>query len=152
MSIQEQSSTETVPASGSRKGYLVGSGIASLAAACYLIKEGGLAGRDITLFEETRDYGGRGDGSRLLRVNAPQTFTMRWLIPRLSSFAALHPKIEVRLSASIAPVETITEPFDIAIRRGPIGTTSSSFSCRRLSFQSLARTSSRIDPFMRSAI
>ncbi len=69
----------------------------------------------------------RGNGSRLLRVNAPQTFTMRWLIPRLPSFAALHPEIEIRLSASIAPVETITEAFDIAIRRGPIGATSTPF-------------------------
>lgn len=69
----------------------------------------------------------RQDGPRLLRVNAPQTFTMRWLIPRLPSFAALHPKIEVRLSASIAPVETIADPFDIAIRRGTIGAASTPF-------------------------
>ena len=69
----------------------------------------------------------RSDGMRLLRVNAPQTFTMRWLIPRLPNFAALHPKIEVRLSASIMPVETMMDPFDIAIRRGPIGATSSPF-------------------------
>lgn len=65
--------------------------------------------------------------ARLLRVNAPQTFTMRWLIPRLPRFAALHPEIEVRLSASIAPVDTIADPFDIAIRRGAIGTHSAPF-------------------------
>lgn len=67
------------------------------------------------------------DGPHLLRVNAPQTFTMRWLIPRLPSFAINHPEIEVRLSASIAPVESIADPFDIAIRRGAIGTTSTPF-------------------------
>ncbi|GGD91660.1 transcriptional regulator [Aureimonas endophytica] len=66
-------------------------------------------------------------GSRLLRVNAPQTFTMRWLIPRLPSFAALYPEVEIRLSASIAPVETIADRFDIAIRRGAMGAASTPF-------------------------
>lgn len=67
------------------------------------------------------------DGSRLLRVNAPQTFTMRWLIPRLPAFAALHPDIEVRLSASIAALAAISDPFDVAIRRGSIGASSTPF-------------------------
>ncbi|MHA6299907.1 LysR substrate-binding domain-containing protein [Devosia sp. CAU 1758] len=67
------------------------------------------------------------DGPLLLRVNAPQTFTMRWLIPRLPAFSALHPEIEVRLSASIASIDTISDPFDIAIRRGSLGDASSPF-------------------------
>lgn len=66
-------------------------------------------------------------GPVLLRVNAPQTFAMRWLIPRLPAFSALHPEVEVRLSASIAPVETIADPFDIAIRRGSIRAASTPF-------------------------
>ncbi len=32
---------------------------------------------------------------RLLRVNALATFTMRWLIPRLSAFQLAHPATEV---------------------------------------------------------
>lgn len=67
------------------------------------------------------------DGPTLLKVNAPQTFTMRWLIPRLPAFSARHPNVEVRLSTSIAPVETIADPFDIAIRRGSISSASTSF-------------------------
>lgn len=57
---------------------------------------------------------------RVLRVNASQTFTMRWLIPRLPAFAQAHPAIEVRLTASIVPVENLTEPFDSVIRRTPM--------------------------------
>ncbi len=41
-----------------RKAYLIGSGIASLSLPRpYLIKEGGLEGRDITIFEEAEGYG-----------------------------------------------------------------------------------------------
>ena len=56
---------------------------------------------------------------RLLRVNALATFTMRWLIPRLSAFQLAHPATEVRLTTSNAPLLGISEPFDIAIRGGP---------------------------------
>src|SRR5271169_5821363 len=41
-----------------------------------------------------------------------------WLIPRLYAFNALHRKIEVRLSASHAPVDFARDGIDIAIRVG----------------------------------
>lgn len=66
-------------------------------------------------------------GRKLLRISASQTFTMRWLIPRLPAFAAAHPDIEVRLTASIEPIDKLDELFDIAIRRGRIGATSTPF-------------------------
>jgi LysR family glycine cleavage system transcriptional activator len=56
--------------------------------------------------------------TRLLRVNATATFTLRWLIPRLSSFQLANPAIEVRLTTSNGSITTVGEPFDIAIRRG----------------------------------
>jgi LysR family transcriptional regulator, glycine cleavage system transcriptional activator len=56
--------------------------------------------------------------SRLLRVNATATLTLRWLIPRLSSFQLANPAIEIRLTTSNDPVETLDEPFDIVMRRG----------------------------------
>ncbi|MGE8131834.1 LysR family transcriptional regulator [Methylobacterium sp. NPDC080182] len=56
---------------------------------------------------------------RLLRINATPTFTLRWLIPRLSAFQRLNPGIEVRLTTSNDPLDAILEPFDLAIRRGP---------------------------------
>jgi LysR family glycine cleavage system transcriptional activator len=58
------------------------------------------------------------DRVRLLRVNATPTLTLRWLIPRLSSFHLSHPATEVRLTTSNAPVEAIEEPCDIILRRG----------------------------------
>lgn len=46
-----------------RKAYIVGSGIAGLAAAAYLIREGGMQGCDITLLSEDRVNGGALDGA-----------------------------------------------------------------------------------------
>ena len=37
-------------------------------------------------------------------VSAPPTFTMRWLIPRLSVYHRKRPGVEVKLTTSIAPV------------------------------------------------
>lgn len=56
---------------------------------------------------------------RLLRVNALATFTMRWLIPRLSSFQSAHPGIEVRLTTSREPVPALRGDVDVVIRGGP---------------------------------
>jgi LysR family glycine cleavage system transcriptional activator len=57
---------------------------------------------------------------RILNVNVLPTFAMRWLIPRLSSFAAAHPDIEVRMITSIRPVNFWREDIDVAIRVGPV--------------------------------
>ena len=56
--------------------------------------------------------------TRFLRVSATTTLTLRWLIPRLSSFQLSNPSIEVRLTTSNEPVEAFDEPFDLIIRRG----------------------------------
>jgi LysR family glycine cleavage system transcriptional activator len=53
-----------------------------------------------------------------LRVRAYTTFAMRWLIPRLSSFQATHPAIEVLLTASLEDVDFRREELDAAIRLG----------------------------------
>jgi LysR family glycine cleavage system transcriptional activator len=55
----------------------------------------------------------------VLRVNALSTFSLRWLLPRLTSFRAERPDIEVRLTTSNEPLEALPEPFDIVIRGGP---------------------------------
>lgn len=49
--------------SAGRKAYLVGGGIASLAGAAFLIRDGGMPGEDITIFEETEITGGSLDGA-----------------------------------------------------------------------------------------
>src|SRR5882757_11185148 len=53
-----------------------------------------------------------------LVVSCLPTFMMRWLIPRLYDFNARHPSIDVRLSASSAPVDFAREGVDVAIRIG----------------------------------
>jgi LysR family glycine cleavage system transcriptional activator len=53
-----------------------------------------------------------------LRIRAYTTFAMRWLIPRLSSFHAAHPDIEVSLKASLEPVDFRKEDIDGAVRLG----------------------------------
>ena len=55
----------------------------------------------------------------MLRVNALATFSLRWLLPRMSRFRAEHPDIEVQLATSNDPVDALSEPFDVAIRGGP---------------------------------
>ncbi|MCY1404657.1 Glycine cleavage system transcriptional activator [compost metagenome] len=55
---------------------------------------------------------------RQIKVRAYTTFAMQWLIPRLASFHAEHPKIEVLLTASLEPVDFYKEDIDAAIRLG----------------------------------
>ncbi|WP_114812898.1 transcriptional regulator GcvA [Paraburkholderia kururiensis] len=54
----------------------------------------------------------------VLRINAVPTFAMKWLLPRLNQFQRMVPNVELRLSTSNAPVETL-DAFDVAVRRGP---------------------------------
>ncbi|MCP1120803.1 LysR substrate-binding domain-containing protein [Robbsia andropogonis] len=57
---------------------------------------------------------------RILNVNVLPTFAMRWLIPRLPSFALAHPDIEIRMITSIRPINFWREDIDVAIRVGQI--------------------------------
>lgn len=57
--------------------------------------------------------------STVLRVNALATFGLRWLLPRLALFREEHPGIEVQLTTSNAPVDALSEIYDVVIRGGP---------------------------------
>ena len=59
----EQAPREPGAAPRPIKAYLVGGGIASMAAAAFLIRDGDLRGADITIFEETEKVGGSLDGA-----------------------------------------------------------------------------------------
>lgn len=59
-----------------------------------------------------------GRNQNQLKVRCYTTFSIRWLIPRLSSFLALHPKMEVVLTTSMDPVNFDQEDLDCAIRLG----------------------------------
>jgi LysR family transcriptional regulator, glycine cleavage system transcriptional activator len=56
---------------------------------------------------------------RVLRINALPTFTIRWLIPRLSGFQRRHPQVEVRVTTSTERIDKLPESFDLVIRGGP---------------------------------
>lgn len=61
---------------------------------------------------------GRRVQKKELRIRAYTTFSMRWLIPRLSDFHARHPDIEVSLTTSLDDVDFDREDIDGAIRLG----------------------------------
>ncbi len=67
----------------------------------------------------------QGNGNRtVLKINTTPSFAMRWLIPKLPEFQAIHPNIEVNIVTS--PVDTISSleaDFDIIVRRGPMAKT-----------------------------
>lgn len=67
--------------------------------------------------EETQKLTGR-KMVEILRVRAYTTFSMKWLIPRLSSFHELNPTTEVRLTTSNETVDFERENVDGAIRLG----------------------------------
>lgn len=53
-----------------------------------------------------------------LSISAAPTFGLRWLLPRLGRFKALHPGIAITLDTSPRPVEFPRDGVDLAIRMG----------------------------------
>ena len=62
-----------IPQARGTKAYLVGSGIGSLAAAAFMIRDGGMLGSNITIYEAMPVLGGSLDGAG----NADDGYTMR---------------------------------------------------------------------------
>jgi LysR family glycine cleavage system transcriptional activator len=71
------------------------------------------------LSQATARYGFPETVSRTLSVNAPATFTLRWLVPRLAQFRAEHPEVDVKVETSNESVESLQGTYDIVIRGGP---------------------------------
>jgi len=67
--------------------------------------------------DAARRYG-KGSASTLLRVSAPATFAMRWLIPRLPDFYRRHPGTLVQVQTATTQQLALAGSFDVAIRRG----------------------------------
>ncbi|PXV61811.1 transcriptional regulator, LysR family [Dyella jiangningensis] len=53
-----------------------------------------------------------------LRVNAPPTFALRWLLPRMSRFKKMHPHLEVSLTSALRDTLNESGQLDCAIRFG----------------------------------
>jgi LysR family glycine cleavage system transcriptional activator len=86
------------------------------AARAYLAEIGPLFDQ---LAQATARYGVSAKVSRTLNMDAPATFTLRWLVPRLEKFRVRHPDVEVRIETSNEPVERLKDAHDIVIRGGP---------------------------------
>jgi len=63
---------------------------------------------------------GRTPSTRVVKVNSQTTLAMRWLIPRLPAFHALHPDIEVSVATSNSAETKGLPGFDVLIRREPL--------------------------------
>ena len=68
---------------------------------------------------------------RVLTVNAPPAFAMRWLIPRVAAFQRAHPNLELRVATSTAEgISRLDGPYDLIIRREEMARPG--YVCRRL--------------------
>jgi len=91
------------------KYYFVGSGIASLAGAVFLIRDGGVSGKDIVILEESHEFGGAFDahgnaetgyymsGSRMFEAMYQCTFDLLASIPSVSN-----PNISVKQETDLS--------------------------------------------------
>lgn len=54
-------------------------------------------------------------------ISATNAFTVKWLVPRMASFRALHPQVDLQLHASDDVVDLRSQAVDLAVRygRGP---------------------------------
>lgn len=69
------------------------------------------------LAEASAHYG-PGRERTVLRINAPATFAMRWLIPRLTRFYEIHPDIAVEVTTSVSLAGRLKGGYDLAVRKG----------------------------------
>jgi DNA-binding transcriptional LysR family regulator len=60
---------------------------------------------------------GKNQQVKIIRVSALATVAMRWLIPRLHSFAEICPEVDVRVSTVLSTEPAFSGSFDVALRR-----------------------------------
>jgi LysR family glycine cleavage system transcriptional activator len=56
--------------------------------------------------------------ANLLRIKLPPTFAIRWLVPRLARFHALHRHVDVQITTSHQTVDFEREDIDVCIHSG----------------------------------
>ncbi len=85
------------------------------------LTEAGLALADqlTTAFRSIETAVGAQDrGASSLHLSCLGSLAMKWLIPRLASFHAANPDVQVRIAESYAPVDFRRGGFDLAVRVG----------------------------------
>ena len=55
-------------------------------------------------------------GPSLVSISVQPDFALKWLIPRLPRFAALHPGVELRLVTAYRSLDFLSEDLDLAVR------------------------------------
>ena len=55
-----------------------------------------------------------------LRISTTHSFSMKWLVPRLSDFIEKYPTIDLHLESTDRTINLTSDPCDIAIRYAPI--------------------------------
>ena len=58
------------------------------------------------------------DSRGALTISVAPMFAVKWLVPRLQNFDALHPDIDLRMSASLGVIDFQRDAFDAAVRLG----------------------------------
>ncbi len=58
------------------------------------------------------------DSRGALTISVAPMFAVKWLVPRLQRFDALHPEIDVRMSSSLGVIDFQRDAFDAAVRLG----------------------------------
>ena len=58
------------------------------------------------------------DSRGALTISVAPMFAVKWLVPRLQEFDALHPEIDLRMSSSLGVIDFQRDAFDIAVRLG----------------------------------
>ncbi|MGE3822149.1 MAG: oleate hydratase [Isosphaeraceae bacterium] len=119
-----------------RRAYLVGGGIASLAAAAYLIRDGGFDGRDVRVFESLGVVGGSMDGSgtpeegylirggRMFNCSYVCTYDLLSFIPSLSDrsrsvrdeFIAFNAQVKTHAKARLVEKGKIRDSSSMGFR------------------------------------
>lgn len=59
-----------------------------------------------------------GSGPKVLAIAAPPTFATRWLVPRLPSFQALNPDLQLAIYSRAEPFDLTANKVDIAVHFG----------------------------------
>ena len=62
----------------------------------------------------------RSDKTDILTIHAVPSLATQWLMPRLSRFGELYPDIDVRLNASVEPIDLSSGAVDFDVRYGPM--------------------------------
>ena len=58
------------------------------------------------------------DSRGALTISVAPMFAVKWLVPRLQKFDALHPDIDLRMSSSLGVIDFQRDAFDAAVRLG----------------------------------